>query len=153
MKSIWENSLWFRIFILIIWLFFIGALNFLVFWPFLWYKYNFNLVLIIIFVWILYLYLVKYFKYFYEIQKNNLYIKTPYKKKVYELPFSDIQKIAKISHMPFIYKFWIKFDANNNILYLTWFSSRWILISLQTHDIVISPRQFDLFYEKLKEKI
>lgn len=153
MRSIWENSLWFRIFILIVWLSFLWALNFMVFAPFLWFVYDWNIVLFTIFLWLLLFYLIKYFRYFYEIKKNTLYIRTPHKKKLYEIPFSDINKIEKIENIPFLYKFWMKFDANNNILYLTWFSSRWILIRLQTHDIVISPRKYKLFYENFKKSI
>jgi len=153
MKSIWENSLWFRIFVLIVWILFIWFLNFLVFGPFLWYSYDVNLIIFTIFLWIVLFYVIKYFKYFYEIKQNSLYIKTPHKKKIYSIPFSDIKEIKKILNIPFVYRFWVKFNPNKNILYLNWFSWRWILIRLKTHDIVISPRKYDAFYEELKKKI
>ena len=153
MKSIWENSLWFRIFVLIVWILFLWFLNFLVFGPFLWYSYDVNLIIFTIFLLIVLFYVVKYFKYFYEIRQNCLYIKTPHKKKNYSIPFSDMKEIKKISNIHFVYKFWVKFNPNKNILYLNWFSWRWILIRLKTHDIVISPRKYDAFYEELKKKI
>jgi len=153
MKSIWENTLWFRIFILIVWLSFIGILNFMFFGPFLWYTYDSSLIFFTIFLWLLLFYVIKYFKYFYEIKDSSLYIRTPHKKKIYEIPFSEIKKIKKISNIHFVYKFWVKFNANKNTLYLNWFSWRWILIGLKTHDIVISPRKYDEFYEKIKKII
>ncbi len=153
MRSIWENSLWFRVFILIVWLSFMGVLNFIVFAPFFDYNYDYNLIFFMIFLWILLFYIIKYFKYLYEIKEDSLYIKTPSKKKIYEIPFNEIREIWKISKIPFSYKFWMNFNPNKKILYLNWFSSRWILIKLQTHDIVISPRRYYDFYKELKKKI
>jgi len=153
MKSIWENSLWFRMFMLIVWLSFIGILNFMVFAPFLWYTYDMNLIFITIFLWLVLFYVIKYFKYSYEIKQDSLYIKAPHKKKVYDIPFSEIKEIKKIFNIPFAYKFWVKFNPNKNTLYLNWFSWRWILIGLKTHDIVISPIKYDAFYERLKKQI
>lgn len=152
MRSMWENSLWFRVFVLVVWLSLLWTLNFMFFAPFLWFSYGLSLIILTIFLWLLLFYLVKYFRYSYEIKENNLYIKTSNKKKVYKIPFCDIKNVKKVT-IPFNHKFWLKFDANRNILYLSWFAPKWILLQLKTHDIVISPRKYELFYEKLKKSI
>jgi len=150
LKSIWDNSIWYRIITLIVWLSFLFWLNYLLFAPYMWIKYNYTEVFLVIFLWLTLFYLIKMFKYEYTIKDNALFIKWPFK--YYKIPFSDIEKVWEIKNIPLHYKVGMKFNPISKILYLCGYVNNWIILKLQTHDIVICPRKYKDFFEKLKNR-
>ena len=149
--SVSENSFYFRVFVLIVGLLIIFILNYLFIAYFLWYKYGFELIFLLFFLWILFWLLMKKFKYIYRIKDNKLIIKTS--SKAYEVPLSEIRKVDIIDNIPVYNKLWINFDVKNKNLYLCGWTSKWIIIQLDTHNLVICPRKFNDFLFVLKEKI
>lgn len=149
MKSTWNNNIYFKIFTVCVWLAFLIILNVLVFSSIIWSKLWSNIIIVFAILWILLFYLLKYFKYSYRISENELIINTP--RKIYRIPFKDIKKISENYKIPLVYKFWINFNHNENILYLCGFADKWIRIKLETHDIVISPFKYNELVKILKE--
>ena len=146
--SIWNNSLWYRLFVLFIWLLVIFWLNYFLFAYFTWSYSSIWLVIMWLFLCIFLWYLIKYSKYKYIIEKEYLYIKTPSRE--YKIPLIDIKRVGKIENIPFVNKTWVKFDQMNKILYLCGYCSKGIALDLSTHTLVICPRKYDEFYERLK---
>lgn len=149
MKSIWNNNIFFRILLLTIWLVFIVVFNYMFFSWVIWISLWLNIFIILLLLWFLLFYMIKYFKYTYKISEQELVINTP--RKIYRIPFKDIQKISRDYKIPFVYKFGVNFNHNENILYFCWFADKWILIKLETHSIVISPLKYEQFFNKLIE--
>lgn len=150
LKSYWDNSLWYRIITLLVWLAFLFWLNFLLFAPYMWKTYGYTEVIIVIFLWLALFYLFKMFKYEYTIKDDALLIKWPFK--YYKIPFSDIQKVGEIKNIPLHYKVGMKFNPFSRILYLCGYVNKWIILKLGTHDIVICPRKYQDFFKKLQNK-
>lgn len=147
MNSIWENSFIFRLFVLICWVIFIFLLNYVIFAPFFLLPLNINYFIVFVSILIILYFMLQNFKYKYKID-DKLIIKTP--KKKYEIPFNDILEVKKIHDIWILNKLFIKFDANQNIMYLNWFCSKGILIKLNTHSLVISPIKYDVFFKRLQ---
>lgn len=145
--SIWNNSLWYRLFILLIWLLVIFGLNYFLFAYFTGSYSNIWLVVLWLFLCIFLWYLIKYSKYKYIVEKEFLHIKTPSRE--YKVPLKDIKRIWEINNIPLIHKTWIKFDQINKILYLCPYSNKGIALDLWTHTIVICPRK----YKEIKERL
>ena len=151
MKSICDISLGHRIFILIVGLLFLAGLNYLVFAPFMGRKYGFSEIFLVVVLWILIYLLIKNTKYVYEIKDGYLVIKTPRKKSQFKIPLTDIEKVGKFENIPFQFRIGMKYDFLNKILFLCWYSTKWIILKLKDfeNEIVICPRKFEEFYNEL----
>ena len=148
LTSIWNNSLWYRILVLLVWLAVLFWLNYFLFAYFMWKSYSVYLVVLWIFLAIILWYLLRNAKYRYTIKDWFLFIKTPSRQ--YKIPLKDIQKIWEITNIPLSYKLGLKFDTTNKILYLCGFTDKGIILALPTHDIVIAPRKYEEFKRELR---
>ena len=150
MKSICDISLGYRIFILIVGLLFLAGLNYLIFAPFMGKKYGFSEIFLVVVLWILTYLLIKNTKYVYEIKDGYLVIKTPRKKSQFKIPLTDIEKVGKFENIPFQFRIGMKYDFLNKILFLCWYSTKWIILKLKDfeNEIVICPRKFEEFYNE-----
>jgi len=146
--SIWDNSLWYRLFVLVVWLWVLFWLNYFLFSYVIGHSFNLWLIVWWVFLSVIFWYLLKYSKYKYVLEKESLYIKTPSRE--YKIPLIDIKRVGIVQNIPLVYKIWQKFDHINKILYLCGFSDKWIALDVSTHTIVICPRKFNEFYERLK---
>jgi len=147
--STWDITFWYKLFILIVWILFLLLLNYVIFGSIFFLNICWWCFVLIMFLWIFLWLLVKNTKYIYKIEANYLFIKTS--KKEFKIPLQDIKKVWTIENIPFHYRIWIKYDSFNKILYLCWYSKKGIILKLDTHNIVICPRKFDLFFDKLKK--
>ncbi len=150
MKSTCDITLGHRIIILIFWLLFLIGINYLVFATIIWKQYWFAEIVLVFVSWFLTYLLVKNTRYNYEITDWYLIIKTPRIKKHYKIPLSDVIKIWIYKNIPFHFRIWMKYDFLNKILFLCWYSKKWIILKLKdfSNQIVICPRKFDDFYNE-----
>ena len=152
MISVWKISCGHRLFILGLWLLFIGSLNYVLIAPFLKAKlYLWHFVLVVVLGILTYLFW-KNAQYLYKIEDNYLYIKTP--RSEYKIPLSDIEKVGQIKHIPFQYKIGLKYDFLWKKLYLCGYADDGIILKLKNQDneIVICPKKHEEFLSALLNK-
>ena len=152
MVSVWKITFGHRLFILGLWLLFIFTLNYVLVAPFLKAKLYWWMFLLVVFLWILTYLFWKNAQYFYKIENDYLYIKTP--RSEYKIPLEDVEKVWEIKKIPFQYKIWLKYDFFNKILYLCGYSDDWIILKLKNQEsqIVICPRKHKEFLSVLSKK-